>query len=102
MSNFCYECKRFKNGAISIRFSPDEIKEIDGNFDRAFAVMVEKLWHVDMELMSEYYECLGNSGWYVRFLSYNNDCMYMVTSVDYNDLMAGKAVRLYPNKKENE
>lgn len=99
MDNFYYEGKRFKNGRISIRFSPEEIKEIakeEQKDMKALELAVLKLDQFDCELISEAPECLGNFSWFVQFKCHRNLRTYHFTQGHLDLLMAGKTAKVYP------
>jgi len=101
MGNFYYEGKRFKNGRISIRFSPDEIKELSSEND-GLVLALNKLDAFDCSMISEAPECFGNMSWYVRLFCYNNSKEYDLTQKHLEDLMSGKTAILYPQESENQ
>lgn len=95
---FYYEGRRFKNGKISIRFSPDEIKDLQSDQD-ALVLAVQKLGAFDCELISEAPECLGNWSWYVRLFCYYNGKNYSLYQKDIETLISGKTASLIPDQE---
>lgn len=100
--SFYYEGKRFKNGRISIRFSPEEreaLQKLSSAEERTASGIVLascKLDAFDCELISEAPECFGNSSWFLQLYCNNNAKTYHFCEGHLNDLMEGRTAVLYP------
>jgi hypothetical protein len=102
MKNFHYEGQRFKNGNLHIRFSPDEIADIqDGRYSQ-IELLSGKLETFDTYFIGEEY-CLSNYAMGCTLYSYYDDKVFIL---DFSDivsvLMEGGTLKLYARKPGDE
>ena len=95
MKNFYYEGQRFKNGNINVRFSPEEIEDINAGKNSGAEILCWKLDMFDTVPIGETY-CLSNFTTGHTFYSYYSDRVFIVDWSDlHNVLMQGKTLKLY-------
>lgn len=103
MKNFYYEPRRFKNGNISIRFSPEEIAEIKVHKYSAIECLICKLDAVDTEIIGEEF-CLSSYETGCYAYCWYNDMAYLIRFADIRFLlMEGKTMKLQafcPDKEQ--
>ena len=98
MKNFYYEGQRFKNGNLNIRFSPDEIQDINAGKYSQIELLSWKLEAFDTTFIGEQY-CLSNYTVGVTLYSYYSDNVFLLDLSDLdNILMEGRALKLYATK----
>ena len=102
MKNFYYEGQRFKNGNLNIRFSPNEIHDIEAGKYSAIELLSGKLGSFDTCFIGEEY-CLSNYTTGCTLYSYYADKVYVL---DFSDiasvLMKGCTLKLYARHPEDE
>lgn len=102
MKNFHYEGKRFKNGNLNIRFSPDEVQDIKAGKYSDIELLGWKLDSFDTYFIGEEY-CLSNYAMGCTLYSYYADKVYIL---DFSDiasvLMAGCTLKLYATEPTPE
>ena len=96
MINFRYDGVRFANGNLNIRFSPEEIKNAQGNEYTAVCMATNKLWKFDCFQTPGSFCNYGNAGWTIGFHSTFNGRKYRLSNADIEALIAGKTVKLIP------
>lgn len=102
MKNFYYDGQRFKNGNLSIRFSPDEIADIKAGKYSAIELLNGKLGRFDTCFIGEQY-CLSNYTTGCTLYSYYVDKVFVLDFSDIdNVLMEGDTLKLYARKPEDE
>lgn len=107
MYNFYYEGKRFKNGNLNIRFSPDEIKEAKTYGQRKtydhksdFDILNEKLFAMDTVFTNEENYYYNDQSWILY--NYHDNKEYELYSSDFKKLLAGKTLKLKARKPSQE
>ena len=102
MKNFYYEGQRFKNGNLNIRFSPDEIQDINAGKRSQIELLSWKLAAFDTNFIGEQY-CLSNYTVGVTLYSYYSDNVFLLDLSDLdNVLMNGKTLKVYANEPTPE
>ena len=105
MKNFYYEGKRFKNGNLNIRFSPDEIQDTKTGKYSQIELLSWKLEAFDTTFIGEQY-CLSNCTMACTLYSCYADKVFILDFSDINNiLMKGKTLKLYatkPSPKDRE
>ena len=96
VKNFWYEGRRFANGNLNIRFSPEEIEEVMDSQNAAIALVCNKLDAFDCTPVTGYPESLGNANWYLEFECAYNGMNYRLLDLDLITLLTGKTVKLIP------
>ncbi len=89
-----YKAKRFKNGNINIRFSPDDIDLIKMGKVSDIEVLCWKLEDVDCYFIGESYCTSSYTTGATVYDSYN-DNIFRLEFRGIDDLMQGKAIKLY-------
>lgn len=98
MKNFYYEGKRFKNGNLNIRFSPDEIQDIKAGKYSLIELLSRKLEAFDTALIGEKY-CLSNYTIGCTLYSCYADKVFILDFSDIdNILMESRTLKLYAAK----
>lgn len=102
MKNFYYEGKRFNNGNLNIRFSPDEIQDIKAGKYSPIELLSCKLEAFDTTFIGEQY-CLSNYTMGCTLYSYYADKVFILDFSDIdNILMEGRTLKLYATKPTQE
>ena len=102
MKNFYYEGQRFKNGNLNIRFSPDEIQDINAGKRSQIELLSWKLAAFDTNFIGEQY-CLSNYTMGVTLYSCYSDRVFILDFSDLdNILMEGRTLKLYATKPSQE
>lgn len=94
MKNFYYEGKRFKNGNCNIRFSPDDIADIQAGKFSDIEILSFKMENLDLYFFGKQF-CISNYAIGILIYSANSGKLF---SLDFSDidkyLMAGKTLKL--------
>lgn len=102
MKNFHYEGQRFKNGNLNIRFSPDEIADIEAGNYSAIELLSWKLGRFDTCFIGEQY-CLSNYTMGCTLYSCHADKVFILDFSDIDSvLMEGGTLKLYASKPTPE
>lgn len=97
MKNWYYEGKRYKNGNLSIRFSPDEIADINVGKYSDIELLSSKLERFDSYFVGESY-CISNYELGSTIYNCYSDHVYLFNFSDVDILMGGKTLKLYAQK----
>ena len=102
MKNFYYEGKRFNNGNLNIRFSPDEIQNIKDGMYSKIEMLSRKLEAFDTNFIGEQY-CLSNYTMACTLYSCYADKVFILDFSDIDSiLMKGRTLKLYASKPTTE
>lgn len=102
MKNFYYEGKRFKNGNLNIRFSPDEIQNIKVGDYSSIELLSWKLDSFDTYFIGDEYS-LSNYTMGCTLYSCYVDKVYILDFSDIDSvLMAGDTLKLYATEPTPE
>ena len=102
MKNFHYECQRFKNGNLNIRFSPDEIADIKVGKCSAVELLNGKLGSLDTSFIGEEY-CLSNYTLGCTLYCGHDGNVFVLDFSDIDSiLMNGRTLKLYANEPTPE
>ena len=97
MKNFYYEGQRFKNGNLTIRFSPDEIQDIKAGKYSDIELLSRKLEKFDTYFIDENYT-MGYT-----LYSYYADKVFILDFSNIDSvLMTGGTLKLYARKPDSE
>jgi len=93
------------NGTLNLKFTPEEIIDIESGRFSAPEVLCWKLENLDCTFIGETY-CLSNWAMGHTIYSYYDDCVYILNWADVEEiLMDGKVLRLYadtPDEYDHE
>lgn len=106
MKNWPYDGKRFKNGNLNIRFSPEEIAEVKKRGHESFLLaLLDKLDRFDTSIIGEDYN-LSNYDTGATAYSFYADKSYIISwRMSQDMLMSGKTYKLIaiePNEMDRE
>ena len=102
MKNFYYAGRRFNNGNLNIRFSPDKIQNIKAGMYSQIEMLSWILKTFDTTFICERY-CLSNRTMGCTLYSYCTDKVFILDFSDIdNILMEGRTLKLYATKPTQE
>lgn len=92
--NWYYDGKRFKNGNLNIRFSPNDIRLIESGKVSDVEVLSWKLEDFDCFFIGESY-CTSNYTMGATIYNCYDDRVYRFEFGEMDDLIKGRTVKLY-------
>lgn len=102
MKNFYYEGIRFKNGNCNIRFSPDDIADIQAGKLSDIEILSFKMESLDLYFFGEQF-CISNYEMGVLIYSAYSGKLFLLNCSDIDKfLMAGKTLKLIAFKPDKE
>lgn len=90
--------REFKHGNIHIKYAPGEIIPVEDN--SVLVNVLNELDMIDTYMMSEYGYSLGNYHCGIDLYNLRIDCIYIITTIDIENLKAGKMIVLAARKPD--